>query len=295
MNLRGTGVAIITPFLEDGSLDLNGLRNVVNFCVDGGVDYLVVLGTTGESVTLTEDEKRAVRQTVLEENAGRLPLVVGIGGNNTARVVEELQKTDLDGFEAVLSVSPYYNKPTQEGIYRHFYQLAQASPKPIIIYNVPGRTSSNILPETVVRIAQNCPGISGIKEASGDIRQIQKLIKTVPGGFMVISGDDITALPTILAGGTGVISVLGQAVPAEYTKMISLGLSGQDKAAYTLHNKLRKGMELIFEEGNPAGVKAMLEHLKVSGPYVRLPLVAASDELKARIGQFVDGLVNMPV
>lgn len=293
--LQGTGVAIVTPFLEDGSLDLRGLKKVVNFCIDGGVHYLVVLGTTGESVTLDKTEKQAVRQTVFEENAGRLPLVVGIGGNNTAGVAQELQETDLEGYEAVLSVSPFYNKPTQEGIYRHFNKLAQVSSKPIIVYNVPGRTSSNILPATVVRMAQDCPNIIGIKEASGDIRQVQKLIKTVPAGFMVISGDDFTALPSVLAGGSGVISVLAQAVPADFTKMISLGMSGHDKLAYSLHHKLRKGMELLFEEGNPAGIKAMLEHLKISGPSVRLPLVEASDELKANIGQFVDGLVNMPV
>ena len=294
-NLRGTGVAIVTPFLGDGSLDLNGLRRVVNFCVEGGVDYLVVLGTTGESVTLEEVEKRKIMQTVLEENASRLPLVIGIGGNNTAKLVRELQETDMDGFDAVLSVSPYYNKPTQEGIFRHFKALSEASPKPIIVYNVPGRTSSNILPATVSRLANNCPNIIGIKEASGNITQVQQVIKSVPSGFLVISGDDITALPTVLAGGAGVISVLAQAVPSEFTKMISLGLSGEDKMAYVLHHKLKKGIELIFEEGNPAGIKAMLEHLKIIGSTVRLPLVEASDELKASIGEFADGLVNMPV
>ena len=294
-NLRGTGVAIVTPFLGDGALDLNGLRRVVNFCVEGGVDYLVVLGTTGESVTLEEVEKRKIMQTVLEENASRLPLVIGIGGNNTAKLVRELQETDMDGFDAVLSVSPYYNKPTQEGIFRHFQALSEASPKPIIVYNVPGRTSSNILPATVSRLANNCPNIIGIKEASGNITQVQRVIKSVPSGFLVISGDDITALPTVLAGGAGVISVLAQAVPSEFTKMISLGLSGEDKMAYVLHNKLKKGIELIFEEGNPAGIKAMLEHLKIIGSTVRLPLVEASDELKTNIGEFADGLVNMPV
>ena len=293
--LRGTGVAIVTPFLEDGSLDLDGLRRVVNFCIEGGNDYLVVLGTTGESVTLDEDEKRQVRETVIDENASRVPLVIGIGGNNTAKLVKELLDTDLEGFDAVLSVSPYYNKPTQEGIFQHFKTLSEASPKPVIIYNVPGRTASNILPSTVVRIANNCQNIIGIKEASGDLTQVQQLIKSVPEKFLVISGDDITALPSVLAGGAGVISVLGQAVPVEFTKMINLGLAGDDKSAYALHHKLKKGMELIFEEGNPAGIKAMLQHLKLIGPSVRLPLMEASDELKAGIGEFADGLVNMPV
>lgn len=293
--LRGTGVAIITPFLKDGSLDLEGLRKVVNHCIGGGLDYLVVLGTTGESVTLEEAEKHRVMQAVVDENAGRLPLVVGIGGNNTAKLARELEQTDLDGFEAVLSVSPYYNKPTQEGIYKHFEVLAKASSRPLIIYNVPGRTSSNILPSTTIRLAENCPNIKGIKEASGDLGQVQKIIKGVPRDFLVISGDDITALPSVLAGGDGVISVLAQAIPSEFTKMISLGLAGEDKLAYALHNKLKKGMELIFEEGNPAGIKAMMEHLKISGSTVRLPLVEASDQLKASIAEFADGLVNMPV
>ena len=293
--LHGTGVAIVTPFLDDGSLDLNGLRRVVNFCVEGGVDYLVVLGTTGESVTLDEAEKLAVMQTVVEENASRLPLVIGIGGNNTARLAKELQSTDLKGFDAVLSVSPYYNKPTQEGIYRHFKLLSEVSPKPIIIYNVPGRTASNILPSTVIRLADDCPNIAGIKEASGNISQVQQVIKSVPSDFLVISGDDITALPTVLAGGAGVISVLAQAVPVEFSKMISLGMAGEDKLAYALHHNLKKGMELIFKEGNPAGIKAMLEHLKIIGSTVRLPLVEASEELKASIAEFADGMVNTPV
>ena len=292
---QGTGVAIVTPFTGDGSLDLDGLRRVVNYCVDGGVDYLVVLGTTGESVTLEDAEKQQIIKTVLEENASRLPLVIGIGGNNTAKLVKELKETDLEGFDAVLSVSPYYNKPTQEGIYRHFKILSEASPKPLIVYNVPGRTSSNILPSTVSRLANNCENIIGIKEASGNISQVQQVIKSVPPEFLVISGDDITALPTVLAGGAGVISVLAQAVPSEFSKMISLGLAGEDKVAYSVHHKLKKGIELIFEEGNPAGIKAMLEHLKIIGSTVRLPLVEASDDLKASIGEFADGMVNMPV
>ncbi len=292
--LRGTGVAIITPFKSDHSLDLEALRKTVNKCIEGGIDYLVVLGTTGETATLNPSEKQLVRDTVVEENNQRIPLVVGIGGNNTALLAEELKNTNLDQFTAVLSVSPYYNKPTQEGIYRHFKLLSEVSPKPIILYNVPGRTASNILPETVTRLATDCPNIIGIKEASGDMVQVQRVIKSVPAGFMVISGDDFTALPTVLAGGAGVISVLAQATPVEFSKMIDLGLAGQDKAAYSLHNKLRTGMDLIFEEGNPAGIKAMLQYQNVGTATVRLPLVEASENLKSRIHKYLDSLVKLP-
>ena len=221
-------------------------------------------------------------------------MVVGIGGNNTAQVGRELQQTDLDDFDAVLSVSPYYNRPTQEGIYRHFKHLAALSPIPVIIYNVPGRTASNILPSTVVRLANDCPNILGIKEACGDIEQIRQLIDSVPSSFMVISGDDFTALPTTLAGGAGVISVIGQGVPSEFCEMIRLGLSGDQDAANSIHNRLLEGMDLIFEEGNPAGIKAMLEYLNLCEAEVRLPLVEASGDLKKRIGVFMDSLIEMP-
>lgn len=292
--LRGTGVAIITPFSSDNSLDLVALRKTVNNCIEGGIDYIVVLGTTGETATLNPLEKQAVMDTVVAENKGRVPLVVGIGGNNTSQIAEELKNANLDNFTAVLSVSPYYNKPTQEGIYRHYKLLSEISPKPLIIYNVPGRTASNVLPATVARLSTDCPNIIGIKEASGDMAQVQKVIKTVRDGFMVISGDDFTALPTVLAGGEGVISVLAQATPVEFSKMIEMGLAGHDRAAYRLHQKLRTGMDLIFEEGNPAGIKAMLEHQNVASAAVRLPLVEASDHLKSRIGKYLDNLVKLP-
>ncbi len=294
-DLHGTGVAIITPFKADGNLDLEALKRVVNHCIDGGVDYLVVLGTTGEAATLDPTEKKEVAETVVRENEGRVPLVIGIGGNNTRKLAEELQNTDLEDFAAILSVSPYYNKPTQEGIFRHFKYLAEVSPKPLIIYNVPGRTASNIEPATVTRLANECPNIIGIKEASGDMAQVQQVIKSVPSEFLVISGDDLTALPTVLAGGAGVISVLAQAVPAEFSKMINLGLAADDKNAYGIHHNLRIGMDLIFEEGNPAGIKAMLSHQDLVLPTVRLPLVEATVELKRRIGEFVDSLEKMPV
>ncbi|MGI9547966.1 MAG: 4-hydroxy-tetrahydrodipicolinate synthase [Flavobacteriaceae bacterium] len=292
--LHGTGVAIITPFNADYSLDVEALKKTVDHCLEGGVDYLVVLGTTGESTTLNTSEKRAAMDTVIAANKGRVPLVIGIGGNNTAGVSEEIQSTDLKDFTAILSVSPYYNRPTQEGIYQHFKKLSEVSDKPIIVYNVPARTASNILPETVARLASECRNIVGIKEASGDMDQVRELIRLVPDTFMVISGDDITALPTVQAGGAGVISVLAQGTPVEFSKMIRLGIEGKDKNAELLHGKLEPGMELIFEEGNPAGIKAMLEYQNIGTAKVRLPLVEASMELKKKIGDFVDSLVRMP-
>ncbi|WP_188370682.1 4-hydroxy-tetrahydrodipicolinate synthase [Muriicola marianensis] len=286
--LYGTGVALVTPFAKDGSLDLPALRRVVRHSINGGVDYLVVLGTTGESVTLEPQEKEKVIQTVISENDGALPLVIGIGGNNTAKVAEELKKADLSAFDAVLSVSPYYNKPTQEGIYRHYKVLAEASPKPVILYNVPGRTGSNMLPETVVRIAQDCPNVVAIKEACGNMDQIRELIRTVPSGFYVISGDDITALPTIMEGGIGVISVLGQGMPAQMSRLVRLGLNGEYEAAKQIHEALKPGMDLIFREGNPAGIKAIFESLGIAGASVRLPLVEATAGLKSKISAFIE-------
>ena len=261
--LHGTGVAIVTPFNEHLNIDSEALQKVVNHCIEGGVDYLVVLGTTGESATLNQFEKKEVVRLVVEANKGRVPLVLGIGGNNTSAVTEELRSVNLEPFTAILSVSPYYNKPTQEGIYRHFEQLAAASSKPLILYNVPGRTGSNVLPETVVRLANTCPNIIGIKEACGNMGQIKQLLQLAPKDFLVVSGDDITALPTVIAGGHGVISVLGQAIPSEFSSMINLGMQGEGERAFTLHQKLEAGMELIFEEGNPAGIKAMLQYPKL--------------------------------
>ncbi|NER11062.1 4-hydroxy-tetrahydrodipicolinate synthase [Muriicola jejuensis] len=286
--LYGTGVALVTPFAEDGSVDLPALRRIVRHCIDGGVDYLVVLGTTGEAVTLDESEKTRVVQTVIDENNGSLPLVIGIGGNNTARLVDELKKSDLSAFTAVLSVSPYYNKPTQEGIYRHYQALADASPLPVILYNVPGRTGSNMLPSTVARIARDCPNVVAIKEACGNMDQIRELIRTVPEGFNVISGDDITALPTILEGGIGVISVLGQGMPVQMSSLVRHGLNGEYDKAQQIHEALKPGMDLIFQEGNPAGIKAIFELLGISGAGVRLPLVEASPQLKSKISSFIE-------
>ncbi len=289
-NLHGTGVALITPFNEDFSVDVAGLQRVVEHSIKNGVDYLVVLGTTAETATLTSEEKQLVIQTVIKTNAGRLPLVLGVGGNNTMQVVADLKTIDLSEFVAILSVSPYYNKPTQEGVYQHFKAISVASPKPIILYNVPGRTGSNMLPSTTLRLAHDFDNIVAIKEACGDMKQIGEIIKDKPSDFLVISGDDITALPTVLAGGAGVISVIGQGLPAEFSKMINLGLKNEVGEAYEMQHCLEEGMNLIFEEGNPAGIKCIFETLEISKAYVRLPLVEASDSLKSKISSFVNSL-----
>ncbi len=290
----GTGVALVTPFKNDFSLDLNALRRLISHTINGGVEYLVVHGTTGEPVTLNTVEKNATLATVIEENAGRLPLVLGIAGNNTQGVVEEIKNTDLAHFDALLSVSPYYNRPTQEGIYQHFKAISLASPKPIILYNVPGRTASNMLPETVLRLANDFKNIIGIKEASGNLVQVMEIIKNKPSDFLVISGDDITALPTVLAGGAGVISVLGQGLPFEISEMIRLGLEGNLKEAYKLHYGLQDGMNLIFDEGNPAGIKGILEALEICQAGVRLPLMEASATLKEKLIAFVKTFAKIP-
>lgn len=283
----GTGVALVTPFKKDFSIDTEALKRIVDYCIDGGVDYLVVLGTTGESVTLNKAEKLLVMDTIVNANAGRLPLVLGIGGNSTYRVVHEVQAFQSDDFDAILSVSPYYNKPTQEGIYQHFKAISEVSNKPIILYNVPGRTGSNMLPSTVLRLAADFENIVGIKEAIGEMTQIQELIDRKPDGFHVISGDDPTAMATTLAGGSGVISVLGQGLPQEFSQMIRFALENNREEAIKLHEAMQAGMDLIFEEGNPAGIKSIFETLQLCDGNVRLPLVEASPNLKEKIGTFV--------
>ncbi|NND15184.1 MAG: 4-hydroxy-tetrahydrodipicolinate synthase [Eudoraea sp.] len=289
--LEGLGVALATPFTSDGDLDLEALASLVDHNINGGADYLVVLGTTGESVTLDSIEKKQVIKTVVDTNKGRLPLVLGIGGNNTKALVNELQESKLQDFEAILSVSPYYSKPTQSGIFKHFQALAKVAPKPIMIYNVPSRTGSNVLPETILKLAFSCPNICGVKEASGDLEQIKKILNGKPANFAVISGDDFTALDTVLEGGQGVISVLGQGIPELFAEMIQLGLKGETHKARELETSLKQGMDLIFEEGNPAGIKALLHQLEICLPDVRLPLVKATDGLQSRINQYMEQLI----
>lgn len=288
--LKGTGVALITPFQQDGGIDFQALERLVNYQVDNGVNYLVVLGTTGETATLSSEEKAAVRSCVLESNAGRLPVVLGIGGNNTNAVVEELKATNLYGFTAVLSVSPYYNKPSQEGIYQHFKNISQASELPLIIYNVPPRTGSNITAETTLRLARDFDNIIGIKEASGDFEQALCLLRDKPADFMIISGEDKLALPLVLAGGDGVISVIGQGLPKEFSEMIQLGLERKPKEAFEIFYRVLESIDLIFEEGNPSGIKCLLDLLDISSDRVRLPLVPATEVLRQKMTKFVSTL-----
>ena len=289
-SLTGTGVALITPFKKDFSVDVEALKRIVNFQIDNGIDYLVVLGTTGESATLSKEEKDLVISTVIEANNGRLPLVLGVGSNNTMEVVNELKSRDFSAFAAILSVSPYYNKPTQEGIYQHFKAVAEASPIPVIVYNVPGRTASNMLPATVIRLANDFKNIIGIKEAAGDITQAMKLIQHKPEGFLVISGDDMITLPMVLAGGAGVISVIAEGFPRQFSDMVRLGLKRKVDEAYKLHYLLADAIDMIFEQGNPGGIKEVFSALGLCENTVRLPLVNVNEDLAARLTAFVKNL-----
>lgn len=286
--LRGTGVALITPFKEDYSLDTEGLTRIVDFNIENGINYLVVLGTTAESATLSEEEKNLVIETVIKANKDRVPLVLGIGGNNTQAIISEMKTRDLSKFTAILSVSPYYNRPTQEGIYRHYAALAEHAPLPVLIYNVPGRTASNVLPATVIRLAKEFKNIIGIKEAAGDIVQAMKLIAGCPEDFLVISGDDMITLPMVLAGGDGVISVIGEGFPKEFSEMVQLGLEKKAEEAYQIHYKIAPAIDYIFEEGNPAGIKAVFKKLGLCGDTLRLPLVPVGEDLRNRINRFID-------
>ena len=282
-SLIGMGVALVTPFKSDLSIDHDALSKIVSFNIDNGTDYLVISGTTGESVTITKDEKRAIVETIVKTNAGRLPLVIGIGGNNTAAVIEELKTTDLSPFVAVLSVAPYYSKPTQEGLYQHFKAVAEASSIPVILYNVPGRTAKNMEPDTSLRLARDIDNIVAIKEAGNSPEQYKALIQNKPKDFMVISGDDDLVCDVVLSGGSGVISVIGQALPALFSNMIHKGISGDEQAAKALEKSAMPLIGLIFEENNPAGIKAVLEQLGLCNDTVRLPLVTATEALKLKI------------
>lgn len=280
---QGTGVALVTPFNTDGSVDYNGLKNLINHLVDGGIDYLVSLGTTGETATMTKDEKKKVWAYTAEINNNRLPLVAGIGGNNTLAVAEDIKTFDTTGYSAILSVSPYYNKPTQEGIYQHYKHLAEISPLDLILYNVPGRTGSNMSAETTCRLAHEFKNIIATKEASGSFDQFNQIMRDKPKDFLLISGDDPVTLPMIALGASGIISVIGNALPKQFTDMVNLCLSGDYKAALPAHLALIEFTRLAFAEGNPAGVKAALKHIGVCGDTVRLPLVKASSALEQLI------------
>ena len=275
--IKGLGTALITPFKEDGSVDYEALARVLDTQLTGFVDYLVVLGTTGEAATMTEAEKREVRTFIRDYVKGRLPLVLGVGGNNTAAVCETLRTIDLTGFEAILSVCPYYNKPNQEGLYQHFCAVAKASPIPVILYNVPGRTGVNLLPETVMRIYHAHPDkIAGIKEASGNLEQIKHLINLAKGKLLVISGDDGIACEVMVVGGAGLISVASNAYPEDFWHIVH----DQDAA---LQARYAETIKLLFAEGNPVGIKAVMAHKGLISNHLRLPLVPASPELQKQL------------
>ncbi len=288
--LIGTGVALVTPFDKNGLVDHHALSTLVEHNIEGGVDYLVISGTTGESVTIDSTEKKEIIKTVTAVNSGRKPLVLGIGGNNTAAIIEEIKRTDLTPFTAILSVSPYYSKPTQEGLYQHFKAVAASSPLPLILYNVPGRTSKNMEPETTLALARNTGNIVAVKEAGNNVHQYLQLLKDKPDDFLVISGDDDLVLGTVLAGGAGVISVVAQAVPEKFTRMINLGLEGKSREAYEIHFELMDLTSAVFAENNPAGIKAVLNEMGLCSSGVRLPLVEASSELKLRIKEILSAL-----
>ncbi|MCF8463988.1 MAG: 4-hydroxy-tetrahydrodipicolinate synthase [Flavobacteriales bacterium] len=285
--LKGTGVAMVTPFNSDDCINFEHLEKLTNHLVEGGIDYLVVLGTTGESVTLTKQEKDDVLDCVVRVNDGRVPVILGVGGNNTAEVCAQLNNLDTTGLTAILSVSPAYNKPTQEGIYQHYASISDCSPLPIILYNVPGRTSSNMTAETTLRLAHGFENIVAIKEASGSLDQCMKIIKDRPAGFLMISGDDNFSLPLIASGGDGVISVVANALPKEYSNLIRASLSGDFETARSLQYRLFDIVNLLFAEGNPAGVKCALHALGVCEENVRLPLVQVSDKLRSELSALV--------
>lgn len=285
--LAGTGVALVTPFTKTGAIDFPALRNLLRHTAKG-VDYWVVMGTTGEAAALGKAEKKEVLQFVLANNPAGLPVVYGIGGNNTAQVIEELKTTNTAGVTAILSVSPYYNKPSQEGIYRHFCAVADASPKPVILYNVPGRTGSNLTATTTLRLAAH-PNIVGIKEASGNLEQCMAIARSKPPGFMLISGDDLLTVPLYAIGAEGVISVLANAYPKTFRKITTAAAQGRYPQASKALFSLLDINTPLYEEGNPVGIKALLAELKICKPHVRLPLAAASPELCARIHAWVKG------
>lgn len=284
------GVALVTPFNEDETIDFDSLARLVEYQIKNGTDYLVVCGTTAETPTLTDKEKEAIKQFVVEINNGRLPIVYGIGGNNTRQIVSKVQETNLNGIDALLSVTPYYNKPSQEGLYQHFSAIASASPLPVILYNVPGRTGVNMTAETTLRLAGDFSNICAIKEASGNFTQIDDIIKNKPADFMVISGDDGITFPLITLGAVGVISVIGNAFPKEFSRMVRLALQGDYENARNIHHHFTELIELLFVEGNPAGVKSMLAVMGFIRNKLRLPLVPNTIKTYEKIRQVLNRL-----
>ncbi|TCD00821.1 4-hydroxy-tetrahydrodipicolinate synthase [Pedobacter psychroterrae] len=280
---HGTGVAMVTPFNSDGSVDFNGLKSLINYLIEGKVEYLVSLGTTGEASTLNKEEKKKIWEFTAEINNGRLPLVAGIGGNDTASIVKDVRDFESLGYDAILSASPYYNKPTQEGIYQHYKAISEGSLLPIILYNVPGRTGSNVSPETTCRLAHDLKNVIATKEASGSFDQFNQIMRDKPEDFLLISGDDPIAIPMISLGAVGVISVIGNALPKQLSNLVRLSLEGDFKAALPIHLSLIEFTRLMFAEGNPGGIKAALKNLDICDDHVRLPLVQVSDSLRQQV------------
>jgi 4-hydroxy-tetrahydrodipicolinate synthase len=285
---RGTGVAIVTPFKNDSSIDLAALGRVVNHVINGGVNYIVVMGTTGESATLTKDEKKAIISYVLEVNDNRVPLVIGIGGNSTQEVINCVRHSNFTGVDGILSVAPYYIKPNQRGLFQHFKSIATCCPIPVILYNVPGRTCSNISSETCIELANECENIVAIKEASGDMAQIMRIIRNKPDSFSVISGDDMMTIPIIASGGAGVISVLANAFPAVTSELVSNSLKNNCKSAREIQLRYLEMIELLFLDGNPSGIKAMLSIMNICQNTLRLPLVPVNRTTYTRIQKAID-------
>lgn len=270
---KGLGIALITPFTQDGEVDYKALTRLVDYQIQNGADFLCILATTGETPCLSTDEKHKIKELVVDRVRGRLPILMGCGGNNTRAVVEELRSTDLRGIDGILSVCPYYNKPSQEGLYQHFRTIAEASPVPVVLYNVPGRTGINLKPETTVRLAQDCENIIAIKEASGSLEQVDEIIKNKPDRFDVISGDDALTFSMVASGAAGSISVIGNALPKEVSRMIRLEFKGEYEAARIIHHRFTELYSLLFVDGNPAGVKALLHEMGFIENVLRLPLV----------------------
>lgn len=287
---RGLGIALITPFAQDGSIDIAALDRLVEYQIKSGADFLCIMGTTAETPTLSADEKEMLKQHLVERVAGRVPLLMGCGGNNTAAVVHDLQTSDWSGIDGILSVCPYYNKPSQEGLYQHYAAIAKASPVPVVMYNVPGRTGVNMTAETTLRLAREFDNIVAIKEASGNITQMDDIIKNKPANFDVISGDDGITFPLITLGAVGVISVIGNALPSEFSRMVRLALKGEYNTSLSIHHKFTELFKLLFVDGNPAGVKAMLYEMGMIENVLRLPLVPTRLTTMERISTIVKEL-----
>lgn len=288
----GTGVALVTPFRKQETIDFTKLEGLINHLLESGVDYIVALGTTSEAATMTEIERSALQDFIVETVGGKVPIMLGLGGNNTQMLLDTIARTNFDGISGVLSVAPYYNKPNQRGLAQHFKLVSEAVPVPLYLYNVPGRTGSNIAPDTVLQLAQECPNIAGIKEASGNLNQVMEILRNKPDNFKVISGDDALTLPMVALGASGVISVAANALPIEMSNMVKYALKGDFKKALPLHYKMLPLMNAMFEEGNPTGVKALLEIEGIINNTLRLPLVKASKQLTNKLNQLYNEFQN---